>query len=234
MQTKIIFQSKNIVLATSKGLVKIKNEDGIGIRAFGKKVRICICDGHWGSAAANLAKSKILRAKSFPTNKSKATSLIENIQKGVFNKFGLAKMNPEKDFTPETGLLAVEIDPTFHLKIFSYGDCRLIISRNGKIKYKHKMHKTWLGAFSFLTLRNRLSVKSATVFKKIICQPNDLIWLFTDGIDECKYEKPTIRLEWLAKIGSEIEKPKEIVIRVMQEVEKLGAEDNASIAIIKC
>lgn len=234
MNTKFVFQSKNIALATSKGLVKTTNEDAIGIHVFRRKTRICICDGHWGAKAAILAKSGILNTKSFPTNNFKAINLVENIQSRLFKKFGQAKMDPEKDFTPETSLLAMEINSSLELNIFSYGDCRAMITRNGKIRYKHKMHKTWLGVFSFLKLRNRSSAKKATVFKHLVCKPNDQILLFTDGVDECKYEHLTISSLWLAKQSFENSNLETIVNKIFNKIEKLGAEDNASIAIIKC
>ena len=143
-------------------------------------------------------------------------------------------MDPEKDFTPETSLLAVEIDSKNQLTILSYGDCRLMVSRKEKIVFQLKTIKTWLGAFSFLGLRNRLSVNKAIIFKRITCKTNDLVWLFTDGIDECVYEKPTISFIWLAKTGSNHSNVKMIIKKVVEEVKRFGAEDNASIAIIKC
>lgn len=221
-------------LFSTKGLIKKINEDQIGIRVFGDKTRISICDGHWGKEASLIAKTACLQIKRFPDDKSKAIKLINKIQKELFNKLGHKNMDPEKDFTPETSLLAIEINSVNQLTILSYGDCRLMITHHGKIIFRLKTVKTWLGAFSFLGLRNRLPVTNATIFKKITCKSNDLIWLFTDGVDECRYEKPTISFIWLAKTGSKNNNVKMIIKKVVEEVERFGAEDNASIAIIKC
>lgn len=225
---------KSNFIFTTRGFIKKLNEDQIGIRIFGDKTRICICDGHWGREAAIITKIACLNTKSFPSSKSTAIELVESIQKAIFDKFGRLNMDPEKDFTPETSLLAAEIDSKNHLTIISYGDCRLMISNNKKILFKLETVKTWLGAFSFLGLRNRTSVKKSVIFKKLVCKSNDLIWLFTDGIDECKYEKPTITLKWLAETGLKFKNLETITKKVIKKVENYGAEDNASIAIIKC
>lgn len=225
---------KSNFIFTTRGFAKKLNEDQIGIRIFGDKTRICICDGHWGTEAALIACKTCLDIKSFPNNRSTTIELVESIQKAIFDKFGRLNMDPEKDFTPETSLLAVEIDSNNQLSIISYGDCRLMISNNKKILFKLKTVKTWLGAFSYLGLRNRTSVRKSVIFKKLVCKSNDLIWLFTDGIDECKYEKPTITLKWLAETGSKFKNLETITKKIIKKVENCGAEDNASIAIIKC
>src|SRR3989344_4463192 len=219
---------------TTKGLIKKINDDSIGIRVSEDLTRVCVCDGHWGKEAALQAKKDCLLIKNFPTNSRAALSLINGIQMKLFKRFGRLKMKPEKDFTPETSLLTVELSKNNELRIISYGDCRLMVTRQGKIIFKIKTINTWLGAFSFLGLRNRITVKKATIFKKIVCQSGDLIWIFTDGVDECIYEKPTISLKWLAKTGLQDDDLKKIINIVMGEIRRLGAEDNASIAIIKC
>src|SRR3989344_2857476 len=149
---------KTNFLFSTAGLVKKTNEDEIGIRVLGDRTRVCVCDGHWGKEAAHIALYTCLQTETFPSGRLTSIKLTEIIQKEIYNKFGHSKMNSEKDFTPETSLLAVEIDSKNHLNIFSYGDCRLMISRDGKIIFKLKTVKTWLGAFSFIGLRNRASV----------------------------------------------------------------------------
>lgn len=233
MKINYIFQSKNICLGTCTGLIKKINEDKIGIRISGKTTKVCVCDGHWGKEAATLAK-KVCLADKFPRSKQTSIKLVAEIQKEIFEKFGFKNMDPERDFTPETSLLAIKINSKKQLSIVSYGDCRLIITRKSKLIFKLKTNQTWLGAFSFLGIRHRIPVKKATIYKSIICESGDTILLFTDGIDECKYEHPTIPLKWLALIVTENIKPKIILSKIFSKVRYYGAEDNASIAIIKC
>lgn len=195
-------------------------------------LHVYLCDGHWGAAGASNVMSALLKLTDFPKTKAAAIAVVRKIEKDLHQQFGHPKMDENKDFTPETSLLAVELT-NGKLTIFSYGDCRLMISRHGKIIYRHAVKKTWLGVFSFLGLRKRLSSYKATQFKKIACQKGDLIWLFTDGIDECHYEKSTISFAWLAKTGRATKNLKTVANKVLREVENFGAEDNASLAILR-
>lgn len=207
---------------TTRGLVKKINEDQIRRRIFKNKVIVCLCDGHWGKEAAILVSNKIV--KSFPSTEAQAQLLLKNLQKDLFRQCGKKILDSELDKPPETSIIAAELkDKT--LKILSYGDCRGIISRKNKIIFKSSTQKTWLGAFSHLGLRKRLSIESGLVFKKINLKLSDKIWLFTDGVDECIYEKATIPHTWIVKHSRQ-----QILSRVLRN----GAEDNASLVILKC
>ncbi len=234
MKIKQIFNSPAIYLTTSPGLIKKINEDRLGIKEMPDKTRFCLCDGHWGNSAAQIAKLTILSTKLFPNNKQAALRLVSKIQAKIWRQFGRKNMNPETDKTPETSLIAIEIDDHLNLKIVSYGDCRLMISHQKKIKYFHKMMKTWLGAFSFLGLRHRLSVKRGVIFRKIQCETADLIWLFSDGIDECRYEIPTISPQNLVSLANKISGLKRLSLQIFKMVNNFGAEDNCSLGIIRC
>lgn len=234
MRVNKIHSSPKLILATTKGLVKKVNEDSMGVLNVNDRLRLCVCDGHWGLVAANLAKDMVLDLPHFPNNLQEAINVTQSIQTLLWKKLGKVRMNPKSDFTPETSLLAIEIDSARRLHILSYGDSRLMVSRNEKIKFKLKTQKTWLGAFSFLGLRSRLSVNIATQFKRLECRTDDLIWLFTDGVDECRYEQPTISHKWLYKLGAEDNSLETIVLKIFEKVERFGAEDNASIAIVRC
>jgi serine/threonine protein phosphatase PrpC len=64
-------------------------------------------------------------------------------------------------------------------------------------------------------------------------QTNDTVLLFSDGVDECIYEKPTIGIEHIANIVNTLHDPSLIFDALMTEVFEYGAEDNASLSIIK-
>jgi len=60
---------------------------------------------------------------------------------------------------------------------------------------------------------------------------NDCIFLFTDGIDQCIYEKDTISFEKIAMLSKT--NVKDIFDELFKEVFDYGAEDNASLAVFK-
>lgn len=209
---------------STKGLVKKINEDQIRRRNLKDKIIVVLCDGHWGKSAAVFVSNQIV--SNFPQNKNQAQILLENLQARLFENYQKTDLDPELDKPPETSVIAIQFDKkSKELKIFSYGDCRGLICRNEKIINKIKTRKTWLGAFSHLGLRNRLSIKPGLIYKKISLKTGDKVWLFTDGIDECTYETPTITHDWIVKHSKQ-----QILLRVL----KHGAEDNASLIILKC
>lgn len=220
-----------IATASAIGLQKSTNEDVIGFKATDTGAIICLCDGHWGDFTAKFVKSKIL-SKPFPKSKKEAVRDLKKIEHQLWEKFGTENMDQNKDLTPETSLVAIEkIENT--ISIVSYGDCRMIICRKGQQIFKLKTTSTWLGAFSFLKLRNRIPIEKALIFKKIICQPEDVVMLFSDGIDECKYEKMTISFKWLADQTKGNLNLKKIIQNIFDMIEQNGAEDNASLAMLR-
>lgn len=197
---------------TTKG-IKPVNEDVIG--HLGSS--ICLCDGHWGDQAAKLACKSILN--NFPTSKTQAIQLLESIQEALFQL--QTNENP-----PETSVVATKINVFSKvITILSYGDCRLLIVRDKKIVFSLKTRPTWLGALSHLQIRKRLSPREGIVFKKMHLQTEDRVVMFTDGVDECVYEKPTIPHHWIATHSQ-----KEIFKRIL----KHGAQDNASLITFRC
>lgn len=231
MKIEQIQKGSDILIATTMGLLKKTQEDAVGIKTTRSSQTVCICDGHWGDQAAILVKNSILK-NPFPKSKTEAISQVKLIEKKLWQKFGQEKMDPEKDFTPETSLLAIEKNG-HNLNIMSYGDCRLLIIRNKKIIFRLKTNPTWLGAFSFLRLRNRLTVNKALVFKKINCKVGDIVMVFSDGVDECRYEKPTLSYKWLAEQTGEEISLSQISTAVFAAIKQAGAEDNATLALIK-
>lgn len=199
-------------ITTIKG-VKPVNEDVIGHLCS----VVCLCDGHWGDQAAKLACKSILN--NFPTSKVQAVQLLESIQEALFQL--RTNENP-----PETSVAAINMDIYARvITILGYGDCRLLIVRNKKIVFSLKTRPTWLGALSHLQIRKRLSPRKGIIFKKMQLQAGDRVMMFTDGVDECVYEKPTIPHQWIATHSQ-----KEIFERIL----KHGAEDNASLIIFRC
>ena len=223
---------KNYILLTETiGLVKDINEDTSGFEISEQSEVLCIADGHWGSEAAFYCKEKILKNQ-FPSTKKEARSLVKKIEKDLFKLYGANKMDPEKDFTPETSFVAIEKNKNL-LSIMSYGDCRALVIRDQKIIFELKTIPTWLGAFSYLGLRNRVPVDESLVFEKIRTHSGDIVMIFSDGVDECKYETKTISFEWLAKQANDRHDLEIIMKKIFSEIEMNGAEDNAALGLIR-
>lgn len=221
----------HLIITRTPGLKKTTQEDISGVKITKDNQIVCLCDGHWGDQAAIFVKNSILK-NPFPKSKTEAVRQVKLIEKKLWQKFGNQKMDPEKDFTPETSLLAVEKNG-LSLNIMSYGDCRLLVIRNKKVIFRLKTNPTWLGAFSFLGLRNRLTVNQALVFKKISCKVGDIVMVFSDGVDECQYEKPTLSYKWLAEqTGKEISLSQTSSV-IFAAIKQAGAEDNATLAFLK-
>lgn len=220
------------VLGTCIGLKRDTNEDRLGLISTKYGTRICITDGHWGEEAAQTGVDTLLDDQlDITAGRGEAVGAIKAAETKLYDKYGKPNMDEAKDFTSETSLLAVEIADT-EATVVSYGDARLLVVRDGSITYNCPTHPTWLGAFSRLGLRSRTSVEQTTVYDKVALQKGDIIIVFTDGIDECVYETPTISFETLAEIVSQ-EPPEAAFDIIMDRVFAHGAEDNASLAIIR-
>lgn len=222
---------KRVALGTTIGLIKKENEDTVGCLTGNNFTRICIADGHWGNFTSRRAIDFwIKKVKMFPSSLQEAIEQSKNLEKEIFDLFGKENMDPEKDFTPEAAFIAIEINES-KLSIINYGDCRLmIVDTMGNIKFNLETQETWIGAFSYLGLRKRLPTHSATKYTHLELQEDDIVMLFTDGVDQCIYEKDTISLSFIAK-NTKRKTIQEIFDTTMKEVFKNGAEDNASLAI---
>ena len=162
--------SENLFLGTSCGLKKKINEDFVGfiINNNEKKIRLLIADGHWGNEAAKIITRYWLNKKLiFPTSRLEAIKLVEKIEVKLFDEFGKQNMNSQKDFTPEASFIACELNSQNELKIISYGDCRAAIFNHGQKSWQIPTQATWLGAFSYLNLRNRLPVAEELFFQTL-------------------------------------------------------------------
>lgn len=221
-----------VIVGSTLGLVKATNEDVVKYVLKGGILRLCMADGHWGDFAAQTAVEHWMRPdEAFPTSTHEVIEHMQEIENKIFNEHGQDDMDENKDFTPETSVVAIELS-TKRLSIASYGDCRLIVARAGKVLYTMNMHETWLGAFSRLGLRKRGSVDGSTVFDSLELETGDTVVVFSDGVDQCIYEEPTISFETIAQYASD----KDIQAgfdSIMNLVFEKGAEDNASLAIIR-
>lgn len=227
---KVVFS--HFMMGTTTGLVKQTNEDAIGCLVGENSTRVCIADGHWGSQASRLiVEYWIERVNVFPKTLKQAIKETEKIEKKLFNLFGRPQMDPDKDFTPEAAFTAIEIAEN-KLSVASYGDCRLLVANNGITRFNLPCTTTWLGAFSHLSLRQRLPVSEATRFEKMNLGKGDFAMLFTDGVDQCVYEKDTISFESISKQSSN-GKVANIFNELMKAVFAHGAQDNASLGIFK-
>lgn len=218
------------LLATAKGKVKEVNEDRLGCLSTPGTIRLAIADGHWGDAAADLLADYWLdSALKFPASHSDAVRITSQAQNNLYEHFGSAYMDPNKDFTPESSFVAAEINGN-SLRLVSYGDCRFIIVNGGKIRFDLEIKETWLGAFSHLGIRNRLSLQDGVLFQQLDILPGDKIFMFTDGVDECIYGKLTLNYGELARLLNN-DSLETSASNLMAKIFEYGAEDNASFAI---
>lgn len=228
---KVMF-SPNLVIGTTIGLVKQHNEDTVGCVLNKDLIRICIVDGHWGSETGRFIVKHWLKSEvAFPNSSTEAIRETKRIEKELFRMFGKTQMDPNKDFTPEASFIAVEIIKK-RISIVNYGDCRLLVVNNGTMKFNLEVSDTWLGAFSHLQLRKRLPVDRATKFKKTQLIKGDFVFLFTDGIDQCVYEKNTISFDFISS-QSKLNDLSKIFDKLIGEVFANGAQDNASLVIFR-
>lgn len=223
----------DLVLGTTVGLVKKSNEDALGGLIEKDTIRICIIDGHWGDEAARIIRDYWLDAGLiFPRSVEAAARATERVEEELFLKFGKENMDENRDLTPEAAFVTAErIRNT--MRIVSYGDCRLLVIRNRHVIYELKTQETWLGAFSRLGLRQRLAVKKAVIFDKLPILKDDLIIMFSDGVDQCVYGRPTISKDRVIELAGSCKNPSELFDALIGEVFLNGAEDNASLVVIR-
>jgi serine/threonine protein phosphatase PrpC len=222
----------SLILATTTGLKKEINEDSIGLFVNDKITRICITDGHWGEEASDIiSKYWIEKSLIFPKNLTEAQNETSKIEDVLYQKFGEKVIDENKDFTPESSFICIEIEDG-NISIVSYGDSRLFIMDKENIKFTQECKNTWLGVFSRLGLRGRLSVKEGVVFNVEKLNYGDSIFLFTDGVDQCIYEKDTISFDSIANLSKKLN-IEDSVDSIFKEVFNFGAEDNASLVIYR-
>lgn len=222
----------NLIIGTTVGLVKNTNEDRAGCILDGNSLRICVADGHWGEAAAETIAQHWMKKKVvFPANRNEALLEVMTIEEKLFKSFGKTNMNPNSDFTPEASFISIQIEMNT-LKVISFGDCRLLVTREGKVKIQLATEETWLGAFSKMGLRNRISVRQGLVFEEILLQEGDVVLIFTDGVDQCIYEKDTLSSQFLAKQTKTVA-VKKVFDSIFGAVFVAGAEDNATLVVLK-
>lgn len=223
----------NLVLGTTIGLVKKSNEDALGCLSSLGNARLCIVDGHWGGEAAHIIRNYWIDTDlAFPQSLAKAVRATERVEEELFGKFGKKSMDAIHDLTPEAAFVSVELSQNT-MSIVSYGDCRLLLIRNQEVTFELKTRETWLGAFSRLGLRQRLSVKKAVIFDNISILSGDLIILFSDGVDQCVYGKPTISNKRILELEGRNKKISELFNALIDEVFLNGAEDNASLIVMR-
>ncbi|MCC6639243.1 SpoIIE family protein phosphatase [Candidatus Falkowbacteria bacterium] len=224
------FINDSLVMGSTNGLKKQINEDSVGYCITKKSLRICIADGHWGTQASKFITKSLLNPMfHFPVTKIQSRQITEKLEHMLYKKLKKHMMDEEKNFSPEASFIAIEISNNT-LLVTSYGDCRMLVANKGKLKFQIKMTRTWLGVFSYLGLRKRISVKNAIQFKKIKLKKNDIVILFTDGVDECIYEKPTISFKKIA-LYSNNSTPHATFNFIFKKIFEYGAEDNASLVI---
>lgn len=216
--------------ATTRGLVKPVNEDCIGILSTKNFTRMCIADGHWGNFTAKLIVNQWLKVNIFPNSRTKAITATKFLENILFSKFGSTSVNENTDFTPEASFIAVEQNNN-NFTILGFGDCRLLVIRNKRIVFSLETSSTWLGVFSKLGLRKRLSIQKALKFQRLILQGNEHILLFTDGVDQCKYEIDSISMQIIANTCKLIV-PHKIIMTLFKKIFNKGAEDNASLVVL--
>lgn len=234
----------DLVMATTKGLVKTAGsiEDYVGFRDYGYGIwRFCICDAHSGDEAAESAAEfwidghlpadlKSSPAKDlplFPSSKGEAIDRVRALEELISYEYALDEMDADLHKPSEAAFVAAEIGEQV-LRIVSYGDCRMLISHaaSGEL-FRVNTLPTWLGPFSATGLRQRISVEEGTIYEERQINRGDLLILHTDGIDEARYEQPTISNEAILNCFNNSPLERGIHL-LMAEVFRYGAEDHAS------
>lgn len=231
MQINYSNYQDQLQIATTSGLKKTENEDVFNYKVTKGQVSFCLADGHWGDFAAKYISNQLIKS-AFPSNRADAIKKIKDIEKALHQKLWLPDMNPDANFTAEASFIAVEKTQT-KISILSYGDCRLVLVRNRKVVFNIKKTTTWLGAFSYLNLRNRISVDKALIYQKLDCLIGDTVMIFTDGVDECIYGKKTLTYKWLARQIDTFSPIKSICKNIFDVIQQKGAEDNATLVLIR-
>lgn len=152
------------------------------------------------------------------------------LERMLANRFAVPSHDTETTRTPEASTLTITVHPDNRMDVVGYGDCRLSVVRNGHVLYRYDTAATWLGLFSSIGLRDRIPAKSGTHVESVQLNKRDTILLYTDGVDECIYEKPTLDVESFAKSNATAT---QIHDEVMGAVFRHGAEDNVTIVVYK-
>jgi serine/threonine protein phosphatase PrpC len=224
----------DLAIGTCRGRIKRTNEDYIGyVRLSQEKqrVRLCICDGHWGGQAAQIIADYWLKPrKHFPQNKPEAISAVQGLQTHIKK---LTPCHPEGP--PEAAFIAAELGERV-LRMVSFGDCRSLVARqegcNSHQVYHHTGLATWLGALTFSGHARRLPVERATQFRRLELEPRDVVILYTDGLDECIYETPTIATKTIAHTAL-LDAPGVATGNLLKLALEKGGEDNVSVAVLQ-
>jgi serine/threonine protein phosphatase PrpC len=222
----------NFLLSTTTGSRRETNEDRVGFAEDSGVIRLCVTDGHWGDTAADFVAQRMLITAA-PKNRDEARKLIGKIEKSLWERFGSDK-NPDAntDKTPETSFIAAWYNKVNKsLVVVGYGDVRCMIVGAQK-NILIPITNTWLGSFSLLGLRDRISVKEALFFGEYTLSSSDKIILYSDGVDECVYETKTITTEELAGIMRSSDNVGAASESIFKKIFLCGAEDNASIALL--
>jgi serine/threonine protein phosphatase PrpC len=223
--------TETIQLMTTTGLLKVMNEDRVGLLRLADTTLLCIADGHWGDGAADDTVNYWLKAgETFPKSRDEAVAQTAALQQQLHSSYGKAVMDADRDQTPETSFIVARLHDK-QLNAFSYGDSRLIICRSGQEVFDQPATPTWLGAFSYLGLRERQPVEKAIFYQTFDLETGDCALLMTDGITECIYNVPTLSNQFLAALTINAS-AKTTSTLIMKHVFEKGAEDNASLCVV--
>ncbi len=220
-------------IVTDPGLVKRVNEDGVGFTDEFHSARFIVADGHWGDDAARAVLEHWLAVEKFPRSRDEAIVQTKLVEDALYKKWGSLNMDASKDFTPEAAFVAADLFDDGELRLASYGDCRAMVVRGGDIIFSLEQNSTWLGVFSSLGLRGRSSVEDTVQYSRMKLRQGDTLLLFSDGIDECIYGKPTISMEDLAWHTACSKSLANLKKRILDIVIEKGAEDNYSLVLVK-
>lgn len=215
------------IISTRVGFVKEVNEDAVGY--FAREdgtLRISIADGHWGQEAA----AECVEYWISGSIDNDPLESMKKLETALAERFAVPSPNAGTTRTSEASTLTVTIHPDRRMDVVGYGDCRLSVVRDGHVVYRYNTMATWLGLFSAIGLRDRISTKSGTVIESVALLAGDTILLYTDGVDECIYETPTLDVESFAIPSAT---SLQIHDAIMDAVFSHGAEDNATIAVLR-
>ncbi len=248
------FASQHIAWGTSVGATMKPNEDAVGVSVLGAEVVLAVADGHWGRDASEIAVSKaveLLNPNARPSKDSETRARLFALFDQVNTElYDLATSSPGASAS-ETTLIVCHVKETpggKYLYWSSFGDSYLFLLRNGELKQLNSLHQFWLGYLSRLSE----SASSKSILMRFLSEearyvgvasgletgietlePDDLVFLCTDGLIGSDYEPAQAILDELQAILISNLPVKSKVEKMIASALSRGEQDNISCVLAR-
>jgi len=248
------FEPHHIAWGTSVGVTTKPNEDAVGVSVLGGEVVLAVADGHWGRDASEIAVSKaveLLNPDARPSKDSETRARLFALFDQVNTElYQLATSSPGASAS-ETTLIVCHVKETPEGKYLywsSFGDSYLFLLRNGELKQLNSLHQFWLGYLSRLSE----SASSRSILMRFLSEearyvgvasgletgiqklePDDLVFLCTDGLVGSDYEPEQAILDELRAILISNVPVKSKVEKMIASALSRGEQDNISCVLAR-